>query len=83
MSRPSIDNPPELGDSSPAMSRNKVVFPDPDGPSTTSSSPERTLRSTASRAGTPPGKPFDNCRNSMPAKESPLRLRIPDPSIPR
>ena len=40
MSRPSIDNPPELGDSSPAMSRNKVVFPDPDGPSTTSSSPE-------------------------------------------
>ena len=68
---PSIRSPrsrisPASGDSSPAMQRSRVVFPQPDGPSNTMNEPSATLRLTLSRAWTSPpsgvGKNFDTPR---------------------
>ncbi len=44
-SRPSIHTPPASGDSRPAIRRSRVVFPEPDGPRTTSSSREAIVSS--------------------------------------
>src|SRR5947207_743410 len=53
-SRPSIDSVPEEIDSSPAIMRNVVVLPQPDGPSSTMNSPCRISRLTESAAGACP-----------------------------
>src|SRR5580704_1728435 len=50
MSRPAKFTLPELGVSSPAIMRNKVVLPQPDGPRKQTSLPSGTLRSTWSTA---------------------------------
>src|SRR5271157_523494 len=55
ISFPSTQTPPELGDSNPAISRNNVDLPDPDGPSTTTNSPASIERSSACRALFPGG----------------------------
>src|ERR1017187_10310603 len=41
---------PGSGNSNPAIVRNKVVLPEPDGPSSATSSPDSTLRLTLSSA---------------------------------
>ncbi len=45
---------PPQGCSSPAMARNVVVLPQPDGPSSVTSSPRATLKLTPSTAMTSP-----------------------------
>ena len=44
MAVPSMEMVPEVGSSSPAMSRSVVVFPQPDGPTSTRSSPSAMKR---------------------------------------
>ena len=44
---------PELGAPSPAISRNAVDFPQPEGPSSETNSPRATSRSSGPRAATP------------------------------
>src|SRR5947208_10421692 len=45
---------PAVGSSSPAMQRNTVVLPHPDGPSSTKNSPSRTSRDRSATACVPP-----------------------------
>src|SRR6266542_4443464 len=47
MGRPSRNTAPSLGGLSPEISRRRVVFPDPDGPTTASSSPAATSKETS------------------------------------
>jgi hypothetical protein len=54
-SRPPIWMVPEVGASSPAMVRSRVVLPQPDGPSRAKNSPSSMRRSRRSIARTPPG----------------------------
>ena len=54
-SRSPIRISPALGCSSPATHRSTVVFPDPDGPSSTNNSPSCTSRDTSSRTALPVG----------------------------
>src|SRR6476469_6274277 len=51
---PSMNSRPSLIDSSPAIIRSVVLFPHPDGPTSTTSSPSATSRSTACTATAPP-----------------------------
>src|SRR5690242_14994619 len=51
---PSMKSRPSLIDSSPAIMRSVVLFPHPDGPTSTTSSPSATSRSTACTATAPP-----------------------------
>ncbi len=67
-SRPPIHTLPALGGSSPAISRRSVVLPDPDGPSTTRSSPAGIVSSRGCSAATPPAKNRASCFNSIAAK---------------
>src|SRR5256885_1846409 len=57
---------PEVGRSSPAIMRSRVVFPEPEEPSRTRNSPSRIDRSTPSTAWRSP-KCFLRLRISMPA----------------
>ena len=50
-SRPSNQTLPALAASNPAINLNKVLLPDPDGPSTTSNSPGLMLKSIGSQRG--------------------------------
>src|SRR6516164_2637102 len=54
MSRPSRSTRPELGCSNPAISRNVVVLPHPDGPSSEKNPPDGMSRSMESTAATCP-----------------------------
>src|SRR5206468_9376131 len=54
-SRSPIRISPALGSSSPAMQRSTVVFPQPDGPSSTKNSPSCTSSDMSSSAGRPSG----------------------------
>src|ERR671934_914131 len=56
--RPPIAISPSVASSSPATRRSAVVFPEPDGPTSTSSSPSATWRSRRSTAVAPPGNSF-------------------------
>src|SRR5438046_10228442 len=56
MRSPPMKISPELGRSSPAIMRSRVVLPHPDGPSNTSSSPSRMDRSTPSTARESPNR---------------------------
>ena len=60
---PSIRTSPSSGRSNPAMRRNVVVFPQPDGPSSERNSPGCTSRSIASTAASEP-KRFVTLRSS-------------------
>src|SRR3954451_10914562 len=53
-SSPSIRTSPASGQSRPAMIRNSVVLPEPEGPSSASNSPLPTFRSTLSSAANAP-----------------------------
>src|SRR6266511_461816 len=66
-SRPSMRMAPSLTSSSPAMQRNSVVFPHPDGPTNTMNSPSSIVRSTPSTARVPLGNVFTTVCSSMPA----------------
>jgi hypothetical protein len=51
---PASSTVPASGRSKPAISRNVVVLPEPDGPSSVKNSPRRTSRSMPSTAATSP-----------------------------
>jgi hypothetical protein len=51
---PSIRITPDDGSSSPAIARNVVVLPQPEGPSRVRCSPRPTVKPTPSTAATPP-----------------------------
>src|SRR5512132_4119768 len=53
--------------SSPAIQRRSVVFPQPDGPTSTMNSPSSIVRSTPSTARTPFGNTLTTVSSSMPA----------------
>ena len=53
--RPSMRTLPASIGSSPASIRSAVDFPDPDGPTRTTSSPSAIVRSSLSTAGVAPG----------------------------
>src|SRR5207244_1021228 len=60
-SSPSKRTSPRSGQSSPAMMRSSVVLPDPDGPSSASSSPDSMSRLTLSRAVKAPKRLVTSC----------------------
>src|SRR6266542_5530104 len=62
--RPSIEIVPSVAVSSPATIRSAVVFPQPEGPTSTTNSPSSIERSSRSTARTPPGKSFVTLSNS-------------------
>src|SRR4051812_1832252 len=72
---PPIRTSPLVGDSRPAVMRNTVVFPEPDGPTSTTNSPSSITSSKASTAIVPPAKTFVSSWYSM--------LAIPLASVPR
>src|SRR5216117_2778932 len=67
---------PDVGRSSPAIMRSKVVFPEPEEPSRTRNSPSRIDRSTPSTAWRSP-KCFLRLRISMPATAGALAPGLP------
>src|ERR1041385_1777241 len=83
---PPISTSPEVGTSSPAIMRSKVVLPDPDGPRKTRNSPSSVTRSTSFTAPGVPGlKTLVTARVStiamelsglLPAREDALVLGI-------
>src|SRR3954471_11688485 len=72
---PPIRTSPLVGDSRPAVMRSTVVFPEPDGPTSTTNSPSSITSSNASTAIVPPAKTFVSSRYSM--------LAIALASVPR
>src|SRR5581483_223054 len=60
-----IQTSPLVGSSSPAAIRSTVVFPEPEGPTTTMNSPSAISRSSASTATVPPGKVLQSCLKSI------------------
>src|ERR1700730_17769984 len=62
--RPSMLIVPAVGSSSPATQRNRVLSPQPEGPSSTTISPAGTLKLTPSTAGRPPAKTLSRSRTS-------------------
>src|SRR5947209_8468316 len=71
-SRPPMRMAPSVTSSSPAMQRNNVVFPQPDGPTSTMNSPSSIVRSTPSTARAPFGNVFTTVCSSMVATVSSL-----------
>src|SRR2546430_3207281 len=67
---------PAVGRSSPAIIRSRVVFPEPEEPSSTRNSPSRIERSTPSTACRSPNC-FLKFRISMPATVEALAPRLP------
>src|SRR5437667_77417 len=67
---------PAVGRSSPAIIRSRVVFPEPEEPSSTRNSPSRIERSTPSTACRSPNC-FLKFRISMPATDGALAPRLP------
>src|SRR5215475_4463004 len=55
---PPMATAPEVGSSSPAIIRRAVVFPQPDGPTSTMNSPSAIVQVSASTAVVPFGKTF-------------------------
>src|SRR4051794_25148468 len=51
---PSTDTSPDVGTSSPAMRRRRVVLPEPEAPSTARNSPAATLNEMLERISAPP-----------------------------
>src|SRR3954471_18679163 len=62
---PPISTSPALASSSPAVMRRTVVFPDPDGPTSTMNSPSSISRLRSSTATVPSSKTFLRFRYSM------------------
>src|SRR5258708_29878781 len=87
---PPIQTSPEVGTSSPAIMRKRVVLPDPDGPSRTRNSPSRLSRLTLLTAPSSPSlKTLVSSRvsttaialpgpPSRPLRENALQLRLRD-----
>src|SRR5439155_15627833 len=73
---------PDVGRSSPAIMRSRVVFPEPEEPSKTRNSPSRIDRSTPSTAWRSP-KYFFSLRISTPATAPPASSRSRVPPSPR
>src|ERR1700759_110714 len=57
---------PLVTSSSPAIIRKSVVFPHPDGPTRTMTSPSAISRLTSATALTPPSKTFETCSTLTP-----------------
>src|ERR1044071_9333248 len=60
-----IQTSPLVASSRPAAMRSTVVFPEPDGPTTTMNSPSAISRSSESTTFVPPGKSFVSCLKSI------------------
>src|SRR2546429_4529946 len=73
---------PAVGRSSPAIIRSRVVFPEPEEPSSTRNSPSRIDRFTPSTAGRSPNC-FLRFRISMPATVGALAPRLPGGAVRR
>src|SRR3970040_2427441 len=72
-----INTSPRVGDSRPAIMRNRVVLPQPEGPSRTRNSPSRTCRSMPSTAVTSPNRLVIPLVGTVAMTAStPLRLRV-------
>src|SRR5438876_11538827 len=69
-SRPPIRIDPDVGVSSPAIMRRRVVLPQPEGPSSTRNSPSVVAKSTPSTAWTSPSKCLASDRTSTVATAS-------------
>src|SRR3989440_12311246 len=76
MRSPPMEISPAVGRSSPAIIRSRVVFPEPEEPSSTRNSPSRIERSTPSTACRSPNC-FLKFRISMPATDGALAPRLP------
>src|SRR4029450_2984544 len=78
---PPIRTSPLVARSRPAAMRRTVVFPDPDGPTTTRNSPSATSRLRSSTATAPPSKTLRRSRNSSSATSAavPSRDQVPVP----
>src|SRR5262245_16035133 len=72
---PPINTSPAVASSSPAATRRTVVFPDPDGPTTTRNSPSGMTRFRSSMATAPPGNTLLSPRNSSSATSASVPLR--------
>src|SRR4051794_21650907 len=66
-SRPAIRTAPVVSGSRPATIRSVVLFPQPEGPTSTTNSPGATSRLTSSTATTPPGNSLRTPSRTMPA----------------
>src|SRR3954464_6873592 len=66
-SRPAIRTAPVVSGSRPATIRSVVLFPHPDGPTSTTNSPGATSRLTSSTATTPPGNSLRTPSSTIPA----------------
>src|SRR4029077_7637645 len=79
--RPAMLISPSVGCSRPATQRNVVVLPQPEGPSSTTTSPLGTAKLTPSTAGRPLANRFESAVNSSVAVII-LSLRWPHRSLP-
>src|ERR1043165_256134 len=78
-SSPPIEMLPPVGCSRPAMQRNVVVLPQPDGPSSTTISPAATRKLTSSTAG----RPTRNClRRCETISSADILLPVPVNLVP-
>src|SRR5919206_2456193 len=80
--RPPIRISPSVSSSSPAVRRSTVVLPEPDGPTSTSSSPSAISRSTASTATVPPGKTLVTSLRTTSAIATSVRLPRDQVAVP-
>src|SRR4029079_18424583 len=78
---PPISTSPLVARWRPAAIRRTVVFPDPEGPTTTRNSPSATSRFRSSTATAPPSKTLRRSRNSSSATSAavPSRDQVPVP----
>src|SRR5262249_44374690 len=72
---PPIRTSPDVAGSRPAVIFSTVVFPDPDGPTSTRNSPSAIRRSSPSTATAPPSNTFRSPRNSISATSAPVPRR--------
>src|SRR5919204_4035832 len=79
-SRPPIRIAPSVTSSSPAMHRNSVVLPQPEGPTRTMNSPSSIVRSTPSTARVPFGNVFTTSWSSISATALSLQSCRNDPA---
>src|SRR5580765_812550 len=80
--RPPMRISPSVSSSRPAVKRRTVVLPEPEGPTSTSSSPSAISRSTLSTAVAPPGKTFVTSRSVTSAISAPFRMSSDQVAVP-
>src|SRR3954470_5957610 len=80
--RPPMRISPSVSSSRPAVRRRTVVLPEPDGPTSTSSSPSSISRSTPSTATAPPGKTLVTPWSVTSAISAPFRVLRDQVAVP-